>query len=102
MRRIAIFAIAFGFEHQVDSAANGCHGDTRHGGLDALVHRAYHERILVGELLGWLAKHDGAADLRKLAAVAWRDLGEDDVASLELAAGRRLHRAVMRPGAEQE
>ena len=33
---------------------------------------------------------------------ARRDLGEDDVALLEFAAGRGLHRAIVRPGAEQQ
>src|SRR5262249_38588620 len=102
MWRIAIFAIAFGLEHRVDGAADVSHGDTRHGGLDALVHCTHDEIVLVGKLQRRLTEHDGAADLRELAAIARRDLGEDDVAHLELSAGRRLHGAIMRPSAQEK
>jgi hypothetical protein len=49
-----------------------------------------------------IADHHGAADLGELASTARRDLGQDDVAVRELAAGRRLDGAIVRAGAQQE
>ena len=46
------------------------------------VHRLHHQLVFAAELIGRLADHHGAADLRELAAIARRDLGQDDVALL--------------------
>ena len=42
-----------------------------------------------------LADHRGAANLGELAAIAGRDLGEDDVADVEDALARGAHREIM-------
>src|SRR5262249_42445117 len=100
VRRIAVLAVAFGLEHGIDGTADIGHGDAWNGGLDAFVHGAHHELIFACKLLPRLADRHGAADLRELALIARRDLGEDDVARFELAAVRRLHRAIVRARAK--
>ena len=102
VRRITIVAIALGFEHRVDRATDLRHRDAGDRGSDARIHGAHHQRVLAGKLVGGVADHDGAADLCQLAAIARRDLGEDNVTRLQSAACRGRHRAIVRPGAQHQ
>ena len=72
------------------------------GGANARVHGAHQQIVFVLEVGARRAERGGAANLRELPAVAWRDLGHQDVAALHRAAVRRRHRRIAGTGAEQQ
>ena len=82
-----IFAVALRLQHRVDGAADLPHRDARAGRPRCRRSSPAPPARICARALGRLAEHHGAADLRELAAIARRDLGQDDVALLR-ACGR--------------
>ena len=74
----------------------------RHGRPSGRPHGVLQHGIFLAHDWAWLADHGGAANLRELAPIAGRDLGEDDVADVEDALAGGAHREIVLRGAHQQ
>ena len=102
MRRVTEFAVALRLQHRVDRGADVGHHRARLCRGEARSHGRRHQIVFFAQQRRRFAEHDGAADLRELAAIARREFAHNNVAFLHPPAIRRRHRFIVRAGAEQD
>src|SRR5512143_2640656 len=102
VRRMAKFTVTFRLQNRIDRAAYLRHRRSLHGGCDTLLHRLDDQLIPALQRRAWRSHHSRAANLRHLPFIARCDFSQNDVAGLEPAPARWLHRSIMRSGAQHE
>src|SRR6202034_2040599 len=70
MRRMTEFAVALRLQHRVDRGADVGHYGARLCRSEARSHGSRHQIVFFAQQRRCFAEHDGAADLRELAAIA--------------------------------